>query len=147
MELYSIKKYLLVFLGSLSLALGVAGIIIPLLPTTPLLLLASYCYLRSSKRLYNWLINHKVFGKYILYYLTYKAIPKKTKITAIFFLWSTLIISMILVSSLHIRLFLILVGIGVTVHLMMLKTLSLEDIKALNDLHCKPEEQTSLNEE
>ncbi len=120
----SIKKYLLIFLGSLSLVLGIIGIFLPLLPTTPFLLLASFCYVRSSEKLYNWLINHKIFGNYIYCYLTYKAIPRKTKIGAIIFLWSTLIISMILLSSLHLRIFLAAVGIGVTIHLLTLKTLS-----------------------
>lgn len=147
MKLYTIKKYLLIILGSLTLILGVIGIFIPVLPTTPFLLLASFCYLRSSERMYHWLINHKIFGAYIYSYMTYKAIPKKTKIGALIFLWSTLSISILLVTSLHIKIFLVAVGIGVTAHLMTLKTLSHEDLKALNDLYCnKPKEQTISNE-
>ena len=57
-----VKKYALIALGSLSLALGFVGIVFPVLPTTPFLLIALYCYLRSSKRLYVWLIHHKLFG-------------------------------------------------------------------------------------
>ena len=68
-------------------------------------------------------------------YLTYKAIPRKTKISMIIFLWLTLIISIILVSSLHIRIFLVVVGLGVSVHLMTLKSLSCEEMKAINDLY------------
>jgi uncharacterized protein len=148
LKLYSIKKYLFIFLGSLSLALGVIGVFIPVLPTTPFLLLASFFYLRSSELMYNWIINHKILGAYIYSYLTYKAIPKKTKIGTMFFLWSTLIISMILVSSLHIRIFLVAVGICVTVHLMTLRTLGHDDMKALNDLYCnKTKEQAASNEE
>lgn len=123
-----LKKYLYLFFGSLFLVLGIAGIAIPVLPTTPFLLLASFCYLRSSERMYNWLINHKIFGTYIYNYLTYKAIPQKTKVAVLMFLWSTLIISMILMSSLHIRIFLVVVGLGVTIHLMTLKTLRREEI-------------------
>lgn len=125
----SIKKYLLILLGSLSLILGIIGIFLPLLPTTPFLLLSSFCYVRSSKRMYNWLINHKVFGNYIYCYLTYKAVPMKTKIFAIAFLWTTMIISMLLISSLHVRLFLAIIGIGVTIHLLTLKTLRPQDLK------------------
>ena len=148
MELHSIKKYLYFFVGSVSLALGVTGVIIPVLPTTPFLLLASFCYMRSSERMYNWLINHKIFGAYLYCYMTYKAIPKKAKIGAMIFLWSTLIISMLLISSLHIRIFLVAVGIAVTVHLRILKTLCSEDMKALTELYCnKPKEQTVSNEE
>ena len=143
MKLYRVKKYLLIILGSLSLTLGVVGVFIPVLPTTPFLLLASFCYLRSSERMYDWLINHKIFGAYIYSYLTYKAIPKKTKVGALIFLWSSLSISILLVPSLHIRIFLVAVGLGVSVHLMILKTLSHEEMKVLNDLYCnKPKEQT-----
>ncbi|WP_242842536.1 YbaN family protein [Peptoclostridium acidaminophilum] len=141
----SIKKYLLIFLGSISVALGIAGVFIPLLPTTPFLLLASFCYLRSSERMYNWLINHRIFGTYIYCYLTYRAIPRKTKIGTLIFLWSTLIISMLLMPSLHIRIFLAAVGIGVTIHLKMLKTLSFDDMEALGDLYGNKSKEQALS--
>lgn len=133
MKLNSLRKYLLIFLGTLSLGLGVIGVFLPVLPTTPFLLLASFCYVRSSKRMYNWLINHKIFGAYIYCYLNYKAVPKKTKIGALIFLWTTLIVSAALVPSLHVRIFLLVVGIAVTTHLVTLKTLCLEDMKAVKD--------------
>jgi len=82
--------------------------------------------------MYDWLIHHRLFGAYIYSYLTCKAIPRRTKIGALIFLWTTLIISIILVSSLHVRIFLIVVGIGVTIHLVMLKTLRYDEMKALN---------------
>lgn len=130
-----IKKSLYFFLGTISLTFGIAGVFIPVLPTTPFLLFSSFCYLRSSERMHNWLINHRIFGAMIYSYLTYKAIPRKTKISMIIFLWLTLIISIILVSSLHIRIFLVVVGLGVSVHLMTLKSLSCEEMKAINDLY------------
>jgi uncharacterized membrane protein YbaN (DUF454 family) len=134
--------------GSLSLTFGIAGVFIPVLPTTPFLLLASFCYLRSSERMYNWIINHRVFGAYIYSYMTYKAIPKKTKVGTLIFLWSTLIASMMLAASWHVRILLIVVGIGVTIHLMMLKTLSREEMKTLNDLYSnKRKEETSSDGE
>lgn len=132
MEMRSLKKYLYIVVGSISLALGVIGIFIPVLPTTPFLLLSSYCYLRGSKRMYHWLMNHKILGAYIYSYLTYKAIPKKTKISAIIFLWSSLILSMVIVPSLHLRILLAVIGTAVTFHLMTLKTLSREEMKALS---------------
>lgn len=143
--MHNIVKYLYIIGGSLSLILGIVGIFIPVLPTTPFLLLASFCYLRSSERMYNWLMNHKIFGAYIYSYLTYKAIPKKTKVGTIIFLWATLITSIIIVSSLHISIFLIVVGIGVTIHLMMLKTLSQEDIRKLDDVYCKINKSQALS--
>lgn len=130
-----IKKTIYIFLGTLSLILGVAGIFIPVLPTTPLLLLASVCYLRSSKTMYNWLINNKMLGKYIYCYMNYKAIPKTTKIGAIIFLWLTLSISILLMQSMFIKMFLVLVGIAVTWHVTTIKTLSVEELKELNNLY------------
>jgi uncharacterized membrane protein YbaN (DUF454 family) len=120
----SIKKYVLIFIGSLSLAFGIVGIFIPVLPTTPFLMLSSLCYIHSSKRLYNWLINHKIFGEYIYNYMTYRAVKRSTKIGALLFLWLSLMISMLVVSSLHLRIFLFAVGIGVSIHLYTLKTLN-----------------------
>ena len=61
----TITKFILMIVGLISLIMGFIGIYLPLLPTTPFLLLAAYCFLCSPKRLYNWLINYKVFGRYI----------------------------------------------------------------------------------
>ncbi|MDQ2087735.1 YbaN family protein [Herbivorax sp. ANBcel31] len=129
-----IKKCLFILFGSISVVLAILGIFLPLLPTTPFLLLASFFYIRSSKRLYNWLITHKVFGCYIYCYLTYRAISKKTKIGSIILLWLSLSISMFLVPILYVRFILVAVGIGVTIHLLMLKTLGVDEIKGFSEL-------------
>ena len=121
--LKSINKYLLVLLGTLSLAIGVIGVFLPVLPTTPFLLVAAYCYMRSSNRLYAWLLRHKVFGVYIYNYITYKAISRNAKIFSLMFLWGTLIASMILMNNWYVRAFLLLVGIGVSIHLVTMKPL------------------------
>lgn len=118
-----IKKCLLIIIGTISLVLGITGLFLPVLPTTPFLLLTSFCYLRSSQRLYHWLMNRKVIGAYIHNYITYKAVPRGTKVFSIIFLWVTLVISMLLIGYWHVRLFLILVGIGVSIHLLLLKTI------------------------
>lgn len=119
----SIKKYLLIFIGSISLGLGMIGVFIPVLPTTPFLLFTAFCYIRSSARLYDWLINHKIFGSYLYNYLTYRAIKRSVKRGALIFLWITLLISIWIVSNLHLRIFLVTVGIGVSIHLLTLKTM------------------------
>lgn len=118
-----IKKCLLIIIGTISLVLGITGLLLPVLPTTPFLLLSSFCYLRSSQRLYRWLMSRKVFGSYIYNYLTHKAVPRNTKVFSIIFLWITLIISMILIRHWYVRAFLVLVGIGVSIHMAMLKTI------------------------
>ncbi|QWB99750.1 YbaN family protein [Mycoplasmatota bacterium] len=119
-----IKKYVFIFLGTIFLILGAIGVILPILPTTPFLLLSAFLYLRSSKRLYHWLLNHKILGIYIYSYITYHAIDLKTKITSISLLWMTLIISMIIVSHIYITLLLTTIGLAVSFHLILLKTLS-----------------------
>ncbi|MFZ3577592.1 YbaN family protein [Virgibacillus sp. DJP39] len=81
------KKVLLTIIGIISLVLGIIGIILPLLPTTPLLLLAAACFVRSSDRLYQWLITNKWFGPYIKNYRDGKGIPLKAKIISILLLW------------------------------------------------------------
>jgi uncharacterized membrane protein YbaN (DUF454 family) len=127
------KKYIFIALGSLSVALGVIGIFIPVLPTTPFLLLAVFFYLRSSKKLYEWLLQHRVFGTYIYNYITYKAVLKSTKIFAEIFLWSGLIISMILVNSWHIRALLLIVGVAVSMHILTLKTIEKSELKKFKE--------------
>lgn len=121
---FSMKKYLLIGAGSISLSMGVIGIFIPLLPTTPLLLLSSYCYLKSSARLYHKLINHKVLGNYLHQYMTHRAIDKKTKVIAITTLWISLGISIGIAPLMFVKVLLVLLGVGVTLHLLGLKTLS-----------------------
>jgi len=123
-----VKIYILVILGSISLALGIIGIFLPILPTTPFLLLTSYLYFRSSKRLYYWLLSQRVLGLYIYNYINYRAVLLSTKIFSLIFLWTSLVISIILTDSTHIRVFLLVVGICVTIHLHMLKTIKKEDL-------------------
>lgn len=70
-------------LGTLFLLLGIVGAFLPILPTTPFLLLATACYARSSHRFYNWLMNHPVFGPLIVEWRTYHSIPWRIKLVAV----------------------------------------------------------------
>ena len=120
----SIKKGLLVVSGTLFLVLGVIGIFIPLLPTTPFLLLAAACYIKGSKKFYDWLIKNRWLGQYIKNYQDGKGVPFKVKIITIIVLWLTIIISTILfVSNLIIQIILFIIAIGVTIHIIKIKTL------------------------
>ncbi len=123
-----LKNSLLILGGTLSVVLGALGIILPLLPTTPFLLLGAYCYVKSSKKRYDWLIHHKIFGIYIYSYITYKAIDLKTKVGAIILLWTTMVFSMIIVERTYVTIILIVIGAAVTIHLLMLKTLKKEQM-------------------
>jgi uncharacterized protein len=69
--------------GTLFLGLGVVGIFLPLLPTTPFLLLAAACFARSSRRISNWLLNHPRFGPLILEWREHRAMPYRAKRTAL----------------------------------------------------------------
>lgn len=70
-------KWLLVILGLLSLGLGILGIFLPILPTTPLLLLSAWLFYRSNRNLYQWLLNHPGLGPYIRNFMVNKTIPGK----------------------------------------------------------------------
>ncbi|OYT16955.1 MAG: hypothetical protein B7C24_05290 [Bacteroidetes bacterium 4572_77] len=123
-------KIMLIILGSLSLALGIIGIFLPLLPTTPFLLLSAFFYSKSSPVFYNKLVNNTILGPYIKTYLNGNGIPLKTKIIALLFLWATLISSMyIFRDTLIISIILIFVGIGVSTHIIMIKTYKKRDLK------------------
>jgi uncharacterized protein len=112
-------RALLIVAGTISLALGTIGIFIPVLPTTPFLLLSAACYMRSSERLLNWLLNNRWFGSYIKNYQEGKGIPKKTKIITLTLLWITILYSTCFVVDeiLIAQIALLLVAAGVSIHL------------------------------
>jgi hypothetical protein len=74
-----LRKWLFIALGTLALGLGIVGVFVPLLPTTPLLLAAAACYLRSSEKMYRWLLGHCWFGPFIRNYRQHRAITRKHK--------------------------------------------------------------------
>ena len=118
----SIKSVILVILGFVFLLLGAIGIVLPVLPTTPFVLLSAVCFSSSSKKYNDMLLRNRVFGPYIENYRTGQGISIKRKAVSIVFLWTGLIISMVIVGTIFIYIVLGLVGIGVTVHLLMIKT-------------------------
>ena len=117
------KKIIFRILGFTSLTLGIIGIVVPILPTTPFLLLSSYLFLNSSEKLYNRLRNNKILGQYIKDFQDDKAIPLKVKISSISLLWITISISAIFfVHILWLKLLLFAIAIGVTIHILHYKT-------------------------
>lgn len=141
-----IKKVALIVLGSFSLLLGIIGIFLPLLPTTPLLLLAAGCYLRSSDKLYKALIRNKYLGSYIKNYQEKRAIPKNTKILAITLLWVSIGSSVIfLISKIFVRVIIITIASIVTIHILKLKTLTDEDM--IIDLSDRDKQENLTNED
>lgn len=117
-------KWILTILGLLALGLGILGIFLPVLPTTPLLLLAAALFLRSNRGLYDWLLNHPRLGTYIRNFMEYKAIPLKIKVLSVTLVWITLLNCAIFVAD-HwaFRLFFIVLAAAITVHILSYKTL------------------------
>lgn len=124
-KLTPIQRFLWFVAGSISLGLGILGIPLPLLPTTPFLLLATYCYARSSERFYYWLLNHRIFGNHIRNYRDHRGTTYQVKVGAISLLWITISISAIFAVSLWwVRILLLVIAIGVTIHIASLNTIT-----------------------
>jgi uncharacterized membrane protein YbaN (DUF454 family) len=116
-------KLFLITLGSLSVGLGAIGIFIPLLPTTPFLLLAAACFFRSSDKLYQRLISNRWFGRYLKNYREGKGVPVITKVIGIGALWITIGFSAVYATDLlSVRILLLVIAVGVTIHLILLPT-------------------------
>lgn len=117
-------RYLLIAGGTLCLVLGTVGMLLPVLPTTPFLLLAAVCYARSSERFYRWLMTNRWFGEYISNYRAGRGIPLKQKVLTILLLWLTIgYAAAFVVTAWWARLLLLGIAVGVTVHLVKIKTL------------------------
>jgi uncharacterized protein len=116
-----ITRMLLTSLGTVSLGVGIIGIFLPLIPTTPFLLLSAACYARSSNRFYTWLLTNKLFGSYITDYREGRGIPRKAKLVTLAILWLTISLSWLSLDSIWVHLVLITVAIGVTIHIITIR--------------------------
>lgn len=111
-----IKRGLYYTAGTFFLILGLIGIVLPILPTTPFLLLSAACYVRSSEKAYNWLLNNRVFGQYIRDYRDGKGLPIKVRVITITLLWITIIISLFFISILWVQILLLVIATIVSIH-------------------------------
>ena len=117
-------RILLIIAGTIFVGLGIIGIFIPVLPATPFLLLAAACYARSSRKFHEWLLNNRLFGDYLRNYLQGNGFPIKLKIFTLILLWVTIGCSVALLGqSFYVRLILILIAIGVSIHILTIRTL------------------------
>lgn len=116
-------KIVLNIVGSLAVILALLGVFLPLLPTTPFLLLASACFVRSSDRMHRWLLNNRVFGEYLRNFESGRGIPLRAKLVAIALLWLSMGWSIWLVKPVLLKLMLAAIGISVTIYLARFKTL------------------------
>jgi uncharacterized membrane protein YbaN (DUF454 family) len=116
-----LKRRLLITIGTICVAIGVIGIFVPILPTTPFLLLAAACYLRSSPRFHRWLMNNRLFGTYIRNYTEGRGIPIKVKLFTVALLWLTIGISIWLAANLIVTVILLIIATGVTIHIICIR--------------------------
>jgi len=121
------KRRLLIGAGTLLTGLGIIGVFIPILPTTPFLILAAACYMRSSERFYQWLINNRIFGAYVRNYIEGTGMPVRIKLFTIFLLWLSIGLTIAFgVQNTIIRIVLVCIAIGVTVHVALIKKRKIE---------------------
>ena len=116
-------RYLLLAGGWLFLVLGIVGAFLPVMPTTPFLLLATACFMRSSERLHTWLTRHPKYGRQITDYFEGKGLTRRTKIVAISTLWASILVSAVFFVPLFaVDVLLVLTAIATTVYLWRLPT-------------------------
>ena len=117
-------KIILTILGIVFLILGIVGIFLPVLPTTPFLLLSAWIFFRTSPQLYDWLINQKYLGTYIRNFREKRAIPLHAKIISTAMIWITLTYCTIFIASyLWMKLLFLILAIVISTHILSYKTL------------------------
>ncbi len=114
----AVLKHALTAIGIIAVVLAILGVFLPLLPTTPFLLLASACFARSSDRLHGWLLNNKLFGTALRDFEQGKGMPLKAKVTALVLLWVSLAFSAFKLGNVILVCLLLAVGVGVTTYLL-----------------------------
>ncbi len=125
-------KYLLITVGFVCVGLGTAGIFLPLLPTTPFLLLAAACFARSSERFYDWLMTNRWVGGYVRNYTEHRATTMATKVGSITMLWCCLALAgLFFTNGWLVRSLLLVIAVGVTIHLASLNTITAQDVERL----------------
>ena len=118
-------KQLLLVAGVLAVGLGIVGAFVPLLPTTPFLLLAAACFARSSDRHYQWLMNHRWLGAHVRNYREHKATTRRVKVVTLALLWGSIGYAAIAVADgWLVRALLACVAVGVTIHVLSLRVVT-----------------------
>ena len=129
----TLSKGFLIAAGLICVAFGSLGIFLPVLPTTPFLLLAAWCFARSSDRYYNWLISNRIFGQYIRNYQEGRGLPLRIKILAIVMLWTAILYSIYAwVSHTVLQLALLTIAVGVTIYIISIKPTTPPEIEVVS---------------
>ena len=120
-----VKRAIYLVIGTLALVLGAIGLFLPVLPTTPFVILAAACFMRSSERMHEWLLQSELFGETIENYQAGRGLKRSTKTRALVLMWATISISAFLfVDQLIFRGAMFLVAFLVTIYILRLPTLS-----------------------
>ncbi len=118
----SLVRIFCIVLGSVSLVLGIIGAFVPLLPTTPFLLLTAFLYMKGSQRYYDWLMRQPMLGKYIRDYRENKIIPLRAKVISLILMWGSMSYCIIyLIQKWPVRILLSMIAVGVTIHILSFK--------------------------
>ena len=100
--LSSTKRIILILTGVVALALGAIGVVLPLLPTTPFLLVAAFAFANSSERLHRWLLAHQMFGPLIDNWRRYGAISRRAKLVSVLSMAAILLLSVLAAVPAHV---------------------------------------------
>jgi uncharacterized membrane protein YbaN (DUF454 family) len=121
----TLKRVLLIIVGTAAVIVGIVGIFLPVLPTTPFLLLAATCYAASSKRFYSWLMANRLFGAHLKNYREGRGMSAKVKTGTLSLMWATMGLSIyFFIESLPLKLLLLGIAIAVSIHVLMIKTMT-----------------------
>ncbi|MBY5992995.1 YbaN family protein [Ferrimonas balearica] len=116
-------KYLLIAVGCLAVGAATLGVFLPLIPTVPFLLLATFCFSRSSARMQVWLFNNRLLGPYLRNYLERKGLTKRQLISSLLSLWFGMAIAITLAPVVAVKLGLVVIAVAVSIHLIRMKRL------------------------
>lgn len=125
-----VHRHLLVGLGFASLGVGAAGVILPLLPATPFLVFAAYCFFRGSERWHRWLLNNRCVGGYVRNWVEHQGMTRRSKVVALLMLWASLAVSAWVVGSMVMALVLLGVGVCCSIVIVRLRTVPLDATSA-----------------
>lgn len=117
----TLQDKLIFFGGTIALILGIVGIFLPILPTTPFLLLSAAAYAKSSSKFHYWLLHNKILGSYIRNYREGLGMPIKVKVFTLVFLWIMIIIAILIVQILWVQILLIVIALSVTIHIILIR--------------------------
>ena len=120
-----VARGLLVVTGTAMAGLGIIGVFVPGLPTTPFVLIAALCYMRSSERMYRWLVSHRRLGPHLKTFVETRSLPLRIKLTGLAMGWTFLGGAILFVAeSLYLKVFLLSLGLAKTAAILLMKTTS-----------------------